>query len=357
MKILVTKFKSIGDVILLTPLLKNLKLSYPDAEIDLLVQSGTQDVLKNNPNISKIFLTNSKNISRLRNFFYDLYLLLLIRQRKYDLLIVTDRGERGAFLSRFSKAKRKIGRKDESSKYINSSYTDFFSYHGDRHIIELNLDPINILGRKIQSYGLEIYPQKSDFEFVKKKMKNIKKFIHLHPSSQRKYKTLDSQLLAEIIDFCEEILKVKVVLTGNGEDDQNQIKSILSLVSSKPINLCNKLSIMQTAALNKMADILIVVDTAIMHISTANNTPVIAFFGPTAVNNWGPWDRSLDINSYVRKGGVQMHGMHKVISGKEVCIPCSKSGCDDSGASMCLKNIQMETIKKEIKNSLGLLHL
>jgi len=354
MKILVTKFKSIGDVILLTPLLKNLKLSYPDSEIDILVQSGTQGVLDNNPNVSNIFLTKNKNISRLRNFLHDLYLLLLIRQRNYELLIVTDRGERGAFLSRFSNAKRKIGRKDAISKYINSSYTDFFSYHGDRHIIELNLDPINILGKKVQSYGLEIYPKESDFDFAKKQINNIQKFIHVHPTSQRKYKSIDFKLMAEIIDFCEEKLRIKIVLTGQGKGDENQIKSILSFTKSKPINLCSKLSIMQTAALNKMASLLIVVDTAIMHISTANNTPVIALFGPTAINNWGPWDKSLDKNSYLRQGGIQTHGMHKAISGKEDCIPCSRNGCNNSGDSKCLKSLNLNTITKEILLSLGL---
>jgi len=41
-----------------------------------------------------------------------------------------------------------------------------------------------------------------------------------------------------------------------------------------------------------------------MHISSANNTPVFALFGPSAVDNWGPWDNDSQLSTYVRAGGL-----------------------------------------------------
>ena len=56
MKILITKFRSVGDVILLTPLIRNLKSHYPDGEIDLMVNKGTEVLITHNPNINQIIL-------------------------------------------------------------------------------------------------------------------------------------------------------------------------------------------------------------------------------------------------------------------------------------------------------------
>ncbi|WP_236618648.1 glycosyltransferase family 9 protein [Lebetimonas sp. JH292] len=42
LKILVVKFRNIGDVLLTTPLIKNLKLNYPDSQIDCVVNKGTE---------------------------------------------------------------------------------------------------------------------------------------------------------------------------------------------------------------------------------------------------------------------------------------------------------------------------
>jgi len=42
MKILISKFRSIGDVILLSPLITNLKSNYPEAKVDLIINKGTE---------------------------------------------------------------------------------------------------------------------------------------------------------------------------------------------------------------------------------------------------------------------------------------------------------------------------
>jgi heptosyltransferase-3 len=93
---------------------------------------------------------------------------------------------------------------------------------------------------------------------------------------------------------------------------------------------------------------LIVVDTAIMHIATANDVPVLAFFGPTAVDNWGPWDKALTKTTYQRRGSLQQHGKHRVLMDNKTCVPCSQTGCDNSGVSDCLNGLNFDTIKENI---------
>jgi len=351
MRILITKFKSLGDVILITPLVKNLHLGYPNAKIDILVQSGTEDILKNNPYLNNIILLKNKN-SKILKFFTHLIVFLRIRWNKYSIVVTTDRGEKSSILAKLSNAKIKIGRKNDAMPSLNKNFTNFFDFHGDRHVIDLNLDPVKILEKEIKFKGLDIFPGQKDFEVIKDHTKGIKEFIHVHPVSQCKHKSIDDNLMANIIDFCEINLSTKVIITGSGISDEIKISKILANTNSNPINMCSKLSIIETAALNKLASLLIVVDTAIMHISTANETPVIAFFGPTAVNNWGPWDKNLFTNSYIRKGGIQTHGRHTTISSDYSCIPCSQSGCENSGISECLNSIKFKTVTSQIRKIL-----
>ena len=54
MKILLLKFRNIGDVLLTTPLINNLKNYYPDAKIDCSVNKGTEGMLTLNPHLNKI---------------------------------------------------------------------------------------------------------------------------------------------------------------------------------------------------------------------------------------------------------------------------------------------------------------
>ena len=44
-KILIMKFRNIGDVLLTTPLIKNLKLNYTDSSIDIAVNKGCEEMV------------------------------------------------------------------------------------------------------------------------------------------------------------------------------------------------------------------------------------------------------------------------------------------------------------------------
>ena len=357
MKILITKFRSVGDVILLTPLIRNLKASYPDSEIDLMVNEGTEVLITHNPNINQIILHDRfklRAMSIWQRIKADFKTLQSIRKKHYDIIISSDRGDRGAQIAYFSGAKFRVGRSGGKGYINNNAFTHYFSFQGERHIVDLNLDPLRVLGLSINDKGLDVYWSNKDDDKVKEITKNLGKFIHIHPVSQCMYKCIDDQAMAQIIDYCELELNFKVVITAAPINQElERVENILKYTKSTPINLSGKLTLLETAALNKLAQMLIVVDTAIMHIATANDVPVLAFFGPTAVDNWGPWDKSLTETTYQRKGGMQQHGRHRVIMDNRECVPCSQTGCNNSGVSDCLNALNLDKIKENISNILN----
>ena len=71
-----------------------------------------------------------------------------------------------------------------------------------------------------------------------------------------------------------------------GPDDKNLLDKIIETSKVKAINLAGKLSIMQSAALMKGATRAFVNDSGPLHIASAMNTPVTAFFCST-VSDFG----------------------------------------------------------------------
>ena len=352
LKILVIKFRNIGDVLLTTPLIKNLKLNFPNAKIDCVVNKGTEEMLTLNPNIDKIFTYDRnyfKSLPKLKRIFEEFKFLNSFKG--YDIVINTTEGDRGAFIAKFSKAKIKIGFLPKKNIFLKNAFTHILKNPPLlRHIIENNLDALRILDKKIYEKKVEIFWNKKDDEFVDK-LNLPEKFVHFHPVSRWLFKCIDDKISARIIDFIQNDLSLPVVLTAAPiKAEIEKIEKIKSFCKTKPIDLSGKLTLKQTAALNKRAKFFIGVDTAIMHISAANDIPVIAFFGPSGAFNWGPWDNDLMESGYNKKNGFQKMGKHRVIQVNWDCAPCGKDGCNGSKISECLiKGLDFEFIKKNIE--------
>lgn len=352
MKILILKFRNIGDVLLVSPLLNNLKLHYPNSSIDIAVNKGTEAMIEDNPNIDRVIIYDRDKIQKLSIFarlFSEFKFIWGFRKEKYDLVINLTEGDRGAQIALFSKSKIRIGYHNKNKIFANA-FTHHMPRQGNRHTIETNLDPLRLLDIPIKHKKVEVYWDNIDTEVVKSKLSNIDRFIHIHPVSRWLFKCLSDELMAEIIDYFELDLNTKVVITAAPIDKEiEKINSILGLCNSNPINLSGHLTLKQTAALNKRATMFVGVDTAIMHISAANKIPVLSFFGPSGAHHWGPWDNSLMESSYKAKNGNQTMGMHRVISESRECQPCGQDGCNGTKISDCLMNIGIELIKKHIR--------
>ena len=64
MKILIIKFRNIGDVLLMTPLVSNLKVYYKDAQRDVAVNHHTDPMINLNPNINKVIIYDRESVKR-----------------------------------------------------------------------------------------------------------------------------------------------------------------------------------------------------------------------------------------------------------------------------------------------------
>jgi heptosyltransferase-3 len=355
LKILVLKFRHIGDVLLSAVLAKNLKEAYPGATVDYLVNAESKDMLTLNPYIDEVLVYDRKK-ARSSGVFgrlgYELSLYADVRKRGYDIVINTTEGERGAYAALVSGASVRVGvaaRKGIFSRFC--PYTHPYAL-ASAHLVEANLDALRALGTLPRYKEVELCFDEAAESKVSELLGDVKEFVHIHPASRWFFKCLSPVQNAEIIDFVES-LGVKVVITAAPDEKElNMINEILTHCKSEPLSLAGKLSLKQLAALSKRAKLFFGADTAAMHIAASQNTPCISVFGPSGVFNWGAWDNEAEKCTYTARNGVQRMGKHTMFQVDWECAPCGKDGCDGSKKSKCLLEYPLMGVKEEIASKL-----
>ena len=94
-RVLVTKLRHHGDVLLASPVLGALKRRLPNAEIDALVYHDTRDMLAEHPALGQLHLVRKGGA-----LSEEWRLLLALRSRRYDLMVHLTSSARGAWLAR-----------------------------------------------------------------------------------------------------------------------------------------------------------------------------------------------------------------------------------------------------------------
>lgn len=106
-KILVIKIKYIGDVVLAVPALRALRARHPQAEIHVLTAEDAAHGLRHLPWINKVWaLPRTRGKMRLKE---TLPMLRAMRRERFDASVDLVGNDRGAYLSRFIAAPRRLG--------------------------------------------------------------------------------------------------------------------------------------------------------------------------------------------------------------------------------------------------------
>jgi heptosyltransferase-3 len=320
MKILIIKFRNIGDVLLSTPLISNLHDIYPNSKIDVALNKGCEDMVSDNPNINNIIIYDRpriKKLSLLSQLKEEIRFARNIRNNHYDMVINLTEGDRGAQLAFFSGAKSKLGfpvRKGLFSKI------KIFDKLGDdkkwQHTVEKDLQFINLLGRNIDNKEVKIYWSSAVEQEVDKILvdNSIEQFVHIHPVSRWMFKCWEDDRMASVIDYIQKNKDIKVIITGAPvKKELDRIDKILELCKTDPINLSGKLTLKHLAYLSSKAKLFFGVDTAPMHMAAATNTPVVTLFGASYPVIWGPWNNKSDKELFKDEDAIQANGLHHMV--------------------------------------------
>lgn len=270
-RILVIQTAFIGDVILTTSIVENLNAKFPNAQIDFLLRKGNEQLLENNPHVANLLVWDKKN-DKLKNL---INIIKSIRKNKYDLLINLQRYLSTGLFSFFSKAKHKVG---FSQNPLSFSYDEKIPHvmTSGQHDIERNNELIrNFTVDKAAKPKL--YPSQAHFEKVKSY--KSEKFITIAPASVWFTKQFPKSKWIEFLDQFQ--FEGNIFFVGAPGDSTLCDEIIAATNKEQCHNLCGKMSLLESAALMKDAEMNYVNDSAPQHICSALDAPVTAIFCST----------------------------------------------------------------------------
>ncbi|MEY3236145.1 MAG: hypothetical protein RI883_246 [Bacteroidota bacterium] len=285
-RILIIQTAFLGDVILATPVISEMKRLFPDATIDVLVKKGNEALLQNNPHLNYIVVFDKSN-GKYRSI---IQLIRQFRSRKYDLVINLHRFGSSGIITAFSSAKKKYGFKKNPFSF---AFTKTFDHQIDNglHEVERNLSVIKEFGA-VSKKRPELFPSKDHFTNVYTFISDT--YFCFAPASVWFTKQLPKEKWVELIQ--QKSQEGAVYLLG-GKEDESLCQEIIDLSTvSNAQNLAGKLNLLESAALMSKAKRNFVNDSGPLHIASAMNAPVTAYFCSTIPDfGFGPLSEDSEI--------------------------------------------------------------
>lgn len=270
-KILIIQSAFIGDVVLATPLIEKLRKFYPNTKIHFLLRKGNENLLEGNPNVDRILIWDKKN-GKWKNTFK---VIGEIRKERYDLLINVQRFGTTGLMTFLSNAKLKVGF-DKNPFSFCYDRKHIHEIGNGKHEVERNLQLIaEWTDDHLEKPKLHLQPK------VLEKVKELKSqpYITLAPTSVWFTKQYPSHKWVEFLK--ETNFSGPIYLLGAPTDFEACEKIRTESENTHVQNLCGKLSLLESTALMKDAEMNYVNDSAPMHFASAVNAPTTAIFCST----------------------------------------------------------------------------
>lgn len=330
--LLVVKLRYLGDVLLATPALNAIKTAWPAARLTMLVNRGTEEVVKGNPNVDDVLvLDRGPLLSQFR-------FALALRRPRYDAVVDLTDGDRAAFLSWMSRAPVRIGFNQEG-RWRGICYTSVVRPGPEVvHRTDRDCAALAPLGLREKPGPPRLCIDRQDHEAADKLLKRIgvdetRPFAVLQPGARYWFKAWPPERFAQLADYLAETYGHQVLIGGSGQERQ-LAEAIRDMTKSRPAVVAGETSVKQLAAVLKRAVLFVGNDTGAMHIAAAMGTPVVALFGPSNPLEWGP-----------RGGAVEI--LYKGLD----CRVCFHPTCR-RGEGNCMRLISIEEVYAAVRRIL-----
>ncbi|PRX35699.1 heptosyltransferase-2/heptosyltransferase-3 [Orenia metallireducens] len=326
-RILIIDLLYLGDLIFVTPFIRNLREKFPTAQIDMVVNSNFFDIMEENSYLDQVYAYN-KNWSIKKSWKFARRL----SQNNYELGLNLHGNWRTALLL----------------KVINPAYTIGFGGKGrgiwlnqellpakNMHMVDVYLNFLAEIGfESIDNQGVELEinqeASKNMLNFLQEHdIKDKDRVVGLNTGGSWPTKQWTKEGFAQLGDRLEEELQAKVIFFG-GPGDVERVNEIVAMMKTKPIIATGKTTLKELAALAARCNLFISGDTGPVHVAAAVGIPTIALFGPSDEQKYRPYGEK-----------------HKVIENGIDCRPCGHHHCPLEHHK-CLEEISADDVLRAV---------
>lgn len=336
-RILLIELAGIGDTLLSSPAIRNLRRNYPDSSIYFLTFAESAELIQKSPYLDRVFVFHKG----LKSFFNNILVLNELRGLHIDAAInlyqhLSLKGVINmALLLKFIRPKKTLGRNTDGKGFFYDIKIED-KIDTKKHDVEYKLDLIQALGCDIEDKRLEVWFDDFDTKRVKEFLEessilNSDFLIGINPGARRPTRRWNWENFAKVVEVLAKSYGAKIIITGT-KDESWLAKKISLKMSTQPIDASSKLSLTQLIALIKRCNLYVSNDTAPMHIANALKIPLVAIIGPGTMKT-APYQKD---NCIFLKKDVE-------------CSPCYKFRCKDM---KCLKVITVDEVIEACKKLL-----
>jgi lipopolysaccharide heptosyltransferase II len=335
-KILVIRFSSMGDIVLASPLLRALRITFPSSQIDFVVRKEYAELVRDSPYLHRVYEYDAQTgFSGLQTLKQQ------IRDARYDLVVDIHKSLRSRYLRLFLGAGKVVSfHKHIIARTVLVRWKKNF-YQNVTSIADRYIDSVRRYGIQNDGKGLELnMPDAVRTQALVTVQnlagrKNNELFIGFCPSARHATKRWPQERFVELGGRLTNDFHANILIFG-GPEDKHACFSIAQGINScqsknRAIDLSGELSILESAAAMELCSVIVTNDSGLMHVACAMKKKVVAIFGST-----------------VREFGFFPVGTEsRIVERPDVaCRPCShigRSSCP-KGHFRCMKEIQVDDV-------------
>ena len=291
-KILIFKLGLIGDILMTTPLIREIRTNFPESEIIYYIgDENAFSVLKGNKNIDRVEVFDNYLLF-LKDILKLFLLLIKIRKEQFDIAFILDKHWAFGLFIKLCGIPIRVGFDRDGGGIFN---TCNIRYHEAKHEILYYLSLLESIGIKPKiDTQMDLFIDKKEINLANKFFKKNKlqdKIIGIFASdgdikSERSNPLKESRDIRKYppnkwIELIQKLSKkYKIILFGGPRDKEFNQKMINFLKNKNIINgTCS--TIQETAAIMGKCSLIITTDMGPMHLASAVNNKIISLFGPT----------------------------------------------------------------------------
>ncbi len=334
-KIIVRMPNWIGDLIMATPVLSDIRRFFPKAHITAMVINPTGDLLKGDHDIDELFCFNKIRSLGRRDERRDI--VENLRRGNYDLGIILPLSFSSAWYFWLGHVRRRVGYPGRGRRFFLTEPVSFPNHLHQQHLVttyKMVLDP---LGIPISDTRPRIFL--SDEEIVEAR-RLLKRFgvsfghtvVGINPGAAYGSAKcwLPDRFQAVTKKFTQHP-KIRVVYFGDSSSS-GLVKEICRGFPTSVINLAGLTALRELAALIKCCDVVLTNDSGPMHIAAALGVPLVALFASTSEVVTGPYKTGTVIHKHVP------------------CSPCFRRKCPID--FRCMKQIEVKEVYEAVTSLL-----
>ncbi len=282
-RVLVTRLRWLGDVVMSTPMLEVLRERLPNATIEYLTYPFFAPALQSHPGCDRVLTLPSKAGARA-----TLSVARELRTPRIDWFFDTLGNPRSAFLMALAKPRHSVApyRGFRSRLYEHTQHHE----HGERSAVRHQLDMLTPLLGWVDERPTKVFVDESEREEIARHL-DIEAggdIVVVHPGATKperawpfeRWPSLIAELQRERPD-----VRVLVITQPGWEDAARQIVE----ASNAGVRQLPALDLRSLMALVSLASLYVGNDGGILHTAVALRVPTVGVFGPTEDDVWFPY--------------------------------------------------------------------